>query len=1402
MVVKAKDHFTISETLFFIVITCSLIIPLQSFKFFKPYNLLSNDDEILLITDEGIIKYNSQSNTLTTLKELSTEIINENCLKTISFGQSPSSEGGLIFCRIKNYIYIFDEFFTDCGSFEIETDDICVLNPYKTQNGINTIIVSYIKSNNKLKSIIYYLDLSSTNGPISHYNETGEISMHTTGGGERGAYNKALSCELMASSTYTHKLLVCFGTDQQERAMNAIVFDPEKSLKLVHYSNNYIKAIDPSSMVSVLNPNKKDSIICILEVSHIYHCLTYNSEKNEFTDFITLFTDCQTNQFNLGINYMSEIQEYSVFCSLNYNEMNFVRLDKNYKIKSKDINNNGCYTSFVFTSSGVFSVNNAHLLFVRTNNDYNLLRTYENGSSYTFDLLNITQTCQNIINATSINPNYEDTSETSSTSPKTPKLQTSIIKTVTTIPTSLIYPTSIIKKATTIPTTILSPTSIIKKATTIPTTILSPTSIIKKATTIPTTILSPTSIIKETTTLKTTLISQTSIIKETTTFKTTMLSLTSIVKETTILQTTILSPTSIIKETTTLKTTLISPTSIIKETTKMPISSIPSTLISKVSTLKSTTISLPLSTKVKTTILNSPTTILQKENKSSTLSPSSTQIHQAFPKTTINKQFQSVLKSELLSSTIPSNIFSFPYSDLATTITSKFPDKSMHSSLLFSSIPHNLNKNDIVITYISDGDIIKGKIDKPKEQLEDNLQEIMNEIDIGKKYEINGDDYNLTITPINDLSTVKSTYADFSECEKILRGKLNISDKEILTILQIEIDKMNEKALTSQVEYAIYNEKREKLNLSYCRDVKLKVNYEIKDQSALNKTMIEHYSELGIDIFDREDSFFSDLCYPFSFSESDIILKDRISDVYQNYSLCDNGCDYDNIDIENMTVSCSCQIKEEISMEVPAPALSEMFEETFKDSNFGVIRCYNLVFDFSNKINNMGFLIFSLIMVFHIVCYIIYFINGINNVKSFVFREMERNHYISRFHHPKKKNKITKKANIENESNSYNSHNSGLIMNKNNEEKKIKFENKKNKNVDKKSYKLNINKKLIKSDISDKKGKNAKNNQPIFIFNYKYDNNYYKINNKSYNSSKKVLTCNNKRGKSKKKTQKKEKTFKIISKPNEEKNWPGFYNLIQIDANNSSNKKPLTSKFILDNYNFEQATKHDTRDFWRIFYICLLSKENILNTFFFHSPLEVQPLRWSIFIFTYSCDFAFNALFYFNENISDKYHYEGDSLYLFLFINNIVITVFSTVVSYVIVKLLNHLIDSKESIKEIFRKEEQLLRKNKKYKLDLNKKKDIKYKIIKIFESLKIKIVFFIVFEFLLMLFFLYFITAFCEVYKSTQNSWLYDSFSSFLLSIPLELLISFIISLLYISSIRMKIKFIYNIAMFSYKLG
>ena len=84
--------------------------------------------------------------------------------------------------------------------------------------------------------------------------------------------------------------------------------------------------------------------------------------------------------------------------------------------------------------------------------------------------------------------------------------------------------------------------------------------------------------------------------------------------------------------------------------------------------------------------------------------------------------------------------------------------------------------------------------------------------------------------------------------------------------------------------------------------------------------------------------------------------------------------------------------------------------------------------------------------------------------------------------------------------------------------------------------------------------------------------------------------------------------------------------------------------------------------------------------------------------------------------------------------------------------------------------------------------------MVKIIKSLRIKITIFFIIELLLLLFFLYFTTAFCEVYKNTQIAWIADCLTSFILSIIIEILFSFIISILYIFFLNKKNKFIYSI--------
>ena len=95
----------------------------------------------------------------------------------------------------------------------------------------------------------------------------------------------------------------------------------------------------------------------------------------------------------------------------------------------------------------------------------------------------------------------------------------------------------------------------------------------------------------------------------------------------------------------------------------------------------------------------------------------------------------------------------------------------------------------------------------------------MEDYDIGKIYEIFGSDYKVKISPINtNIYNNISTYINFSRCENILREKNKLSSSSILTVYQIEIDNYYEKSLVNDVEYAVFNENKELLDLSVCNN--------------------------------------------------------------------------------------------------------------------------------------------------------------------------------------------------------------------------------------------------------------------------------------------------------------------------------------------------------------------------------------------------------------------------------------------------------------------------------------------------------------------------------------------------------------------------------------------------------
>ena len=134
--------------------------------------------------------------------------------------------------------------------------------------------------------------------------------------------------------------------------------------------------------------------------------------------------------------------------------------------------------------------------------------------------------------------------------------------------------------------------------------------------------------------------------------------------------------------------------------------------------------------------------------------------------------------TQIIISTLPITIIS----TLPTTI----PDSIISSNSIYSYTDIITNTDIDTTPYI-----IQKKINMTKEEVIDNLKEIIKEYQIGKIYELFGNDYDAKISPLNvkDYKNL-STYIEFSICEDILRKYYNLSSNEILSIFQIEIYKL------------------------------------------------------------------------------------------------------------------------------------------------------------------------------------------------------------------------------------------------------------------------------------------------------------------------------------------------------------------------------------------------------------------------------------------------------------------------------------------------------------------------------------------------------------------------------------------------------------------------------------
>ena len=157
---------------------------------------------------------------------------------------------------------------------------------------------------------------------------------------------------------------------------------------------------------------------------------------------------------------------------------------------------------------------------------------------------------------------------------------------------------------------------------------------------------------------------------------------------------------------------------------------------------------------------------------------------------------------------------------------------------------------------------------------------------------------------------------DFQDCYDKVKGFYHIEEDLVITV----VDKKNTNNPSSS--YSFFHPKSGiKLDAeNICKDDVIVVKENLTTILNTNDTKYELQSSLtdqGINIFDVNDPFYTDLCFDYDNPKKrDMPLSVRIKHVFPNVTLCNDGCQMDGINLEDMTATCNCKFNDITNNEV------------------------------------------------------------------------------------------------------------------------------------------------------------------------------------------------------------------------------------------------------------------------------------------------------------------------------------------------------------------------------------------------------------------------------------------------------------------------------------------------------
>ena len=637
------------------------------------------------------------------------------------------------------------------------------------------------------------------------------------------------------------------------------------------------------------------------------------------------------------------------------------------------------------------------------------------------------------------------------------------------------------------------------------------------------------------------------------------------------------------------------------------------------------------------------------------------------------------------------------------------------------------------------------------------------------------------------LENILISNVDIGECEKLIRIQENLKEDDDLIILKTDIKSIKYKA--TYVQYEIYTPNKTKVDLKVCQNTSIYINIPIQLSQEI-ESLYASLNESGYNLFNSNDSFYNDICSPYTSENGiDIPILDRQSEIYNNmkdYTICQNNCTFLYYNSTNKKSKCDCkvQIEETITDSQLINFKNEIFGSfysTLKYSNFLVLKCFKLTFSVKGQEYNIGSFIMSIIFFIFIIFAIIHCVTSskkIHNIMEDIILQK------------KNLNKIDKKE--DGKIKVYKVLDTEIKEEKNKKESKIqktKLKNnifkssiRKSKNI--KSKKLSVkfgappkHKKIYKFDkrassiISNSLSKNkimdliTKDEERKFGYSVKSLRHVIskKDKDKKINKNLKCYNLNiNERANNKQKVSTLKNPFPYSSsgliKIHKKKNFNKIIKYV--------NNVKIFNNHELNNLEYDLAIDLDKRTYFQYYCSLLKIKHLILFTFFPSDDYNLMTIKISLFLLAFALYFTIDGFFFTDETMHNIYANNGT----FKLLYQIPLILYSSIITAFINSLLKYLSLTENTIIKL----------KKENNIDL-----VTLKAKKQEKVLMIKFIIFYIFSFIFMSFFWYFISSFCAVYKNTQIILIKDTLISFLLSMLYPIGINLVPGFLRIPALR-----------------